>query len=891
MTGTVRGATLPTGSAGADTTAPGPQPAPSTISGSRRSWHLRANAVVLAYVGLSVLSVVLHDWPAVPMPRWLAVHLLLLGAVTNAIVTWSEHFAVALLRARQPSRRAAAIRLASLNLAIIGILVGVGAALAWLTVASATLLAGVVLAHLGSLRTIARRALTGRFAGTVTFYLAGGAAVIVGITLGTLVAVNAVSHRWHEPLHAAHVHANIFGWVGLTVLGTLFTLWPTVLRTRIADQVTRSAARCLALTTAGLTISVTGLAADLRWVGVGGLAIYGAGVLFALQPFAANWRRKSPRDLAAWSMAAGTGWLALAVLSDLVLLASAPDLASYLPRLDALVPAVVVGFVLQTLLGALTYLLPVVWGGGPAGVRASIDRLSPWWRARLGALNTGALLVAGSGFLSVPAVVPAVGWTLVVTPVALFLGLVLGALVPPAARSALTGPARRGVTLGLVMTLVPVAVALSGQSAPGGAESISLHGSGGARDVAVSLVSMDIRPGVIEVPAGTRLRLVVTNHDTMRHDLAFPAGPGTPLLARGASATLDLGTVKANRSGWCTVPGHRAAGMTLEIHVTGSGAAVAGSGTGSAAAAGGHQEMPGMTGGTTPGPDVHGAPGSGWAPYKAAAAPAPLATVHRVTLRVVEREAEVAPGVRQRIWTFGGTAPGPVLRGRVGDLFEVTLVNAGTMAHGIDFHAGQGAPDQEMRSLEPGESLVYRFRADHSGAWLYHCSTMAMTAHIANGMYGAVIIDPPGLPAVDREYVLVASQGYPGTRSSGADAGALRRGDWSFAAFNGYPDQYVHTPLTSRVGERVRWWVVAAGPGEGVAFHIVGAQFDTVFKEGAYLLRRGNPEHGASQVLDLAAAQGGFVEQVFTEPGHYSLIDHDMRRGENGARGVVAVTR
>jgi nitrite reductase (NO-forming) len=288
---------------------------------------------------------------------------------------------------------------------------------------------------------------------------------------------------------------------------------------------------------------------------------------------------------------------------------------------------------------------------------------------------------------------------------------------------------------------------------------------------------------------------------------------------------------------------------------------------------------------------VHGVPGSGWTPYDARLAGPSGAAVHRVTLHVVEREAEVAPGVRQRIWTFGGTAPGPTLHGRVGDVFEVTLVNDGTMDHGIDFHAGENTPDDVMRSLAPGQSLVYRFRAEHSGAWLYHCSTMPMAQHVANGMSGAVVIDPPHLPRVDREYVVVASQLYAGARDGGADPGAVRDGRWDVATFNGYPDQYVHTPLTARVGERVRWWVVAAGPTEGVDFHVVGAQFDTVFKEGAYLLRRGNAEHGASQVLDLAAAQGGFVETTFAEPGHYAMIDHDLRRGEAGARGVVEVTR
>ena len=874
------------GSTNISATAGTKEPRPPGSQGPRRSWHLRANAVVLAYVALSVLTVVLQGWPALPMPRWLAVHLLLLGAVTNAIVTWTEHFAVALLRARQPSRRAAAGRLAALNLAIVGILCGVAHGVATVTVVSATLLGVVVLAHLGSLLRIARHALMGRFAGTVKFYVIAGIALVVGITFGTLLAVDAVPHRWHAPLHAAHVHANLFGWVGLTVLGTLFTLWPTVLRTRMVDHVMVAAKKCLLLTATGLAIAVTGLAMDLRWAAVAGLVVYGAGVGVALHPFVATWRRKAPRDLAAWSMAAGTGWLVIGVAGDLLLLSSAPDLTSYLPRLDALVPLLAVGFVLQVLLGALTYLLPVVRGGGPAAVRAGISRLAPWWRVRVVALNTGALLIAVSGVLSVPVVVPAVGWALVLAPVLMFLGLVIGALVQPATR-----PALGGIALGLVMTLVPVAIAVSGQGAPTGPAAVSLPGARGVQVVAVTLVGMDIRPAVITVPTGTRLRLVVTNHDAMRHDLAFPGGPATPMLAPGSSATLELGTLTANRSGWCTVPGHQAAGMSLHIRVGGAGAAAAGTGAGTGTGTGDHAAMPGMAGNTSPGPDVHGAPGPGFTPYDARLAPATAATLHKVTLHAIERETEVAPGVRQRIWTFGGTAPGPTLRGKVGDLFEVTLVNDGTMAHGIDFHAGQTAPDRAMRSLEPGKSLVYRFRAEHSGAWLYHCSTMPMMSHIANGMYGAVIIDPPNLPKVDREYVLVGSQLFLGSRSGGADAGALRRGDWAAATFNGYPDQYVHAPLTAKAGERVRWWVVAAGPGEGTAFHIVGTQFDTVFKEGGYLLRRGNAEQGASQVLDLATAQGGFVEQVFPQPGHYSLVDHDMRRGENGAHGVVTVTR
>jgi nitrite reductase (NO-forming) len=863
------------------------KPAPPTGQGPRRAWHLRANAVVLVYVALALVCLALQG-SSLPMPRWLAVHLLLLGAVTNAIVTWTEHFAVALLRASAPPRPVAAARLVALNVAVAGVLVGVAADLPVLTMGAATLLALVVLAHVSVLVRMSRHALMNRFAGTIGFYVMAGVALVAGIALGTVVSVADLSHPVHEQLHAAHVHANVLGWVGLTVLGTLFTLWPTVLRTRMADDVMRSAKVCLALGAAGVTLTVAGLGTASRPVALAGLALFAAAVAVALQPFVVTWRRKAPRELAAWSMAAATAWLLVGVVADVALLATAPDVPGYVGRLDALVPALAVGFALQMLLGALAYLLPVVLGGGPAAVRTSIARLSPGWVWRLAALNVGVLAVWVAAAAGAPSIVQAAAWALIALPVLAFLVLVVGAVAPQKAHSPMGG-----VALGLVMTLVPVMIAVSGQT--GGERPGTVALSGGTQEVAVTLVNMDIRPGVITVPAGTTVRLVVTNKDAMRHDVSFPTsaalpgGMATPMLSRGQTSTLNLGVVTTSLSGWCTVPGHRAAGMTLDIRVVGAGQH---SMPGQTSATSGHS-MPAATGTSTNGQaiDVHGEPGAGWSPFDATLPPAPTASVHRLTLHATEVDKEVAPGVRQRVWTFGGTVPAPTLRGKVGDTFIITLINDGTMEHGIDFHAGEGSPDEEMRALAPGESLVYRFTARHSGAWLYHCSTMPMLQHIANGMYGAVIIDPPGLDPVDHEYVMVASELYVGTPEGGADPARLRADAWDAAMFNGYPDQYVHAPLTAKVGERVRWWVVAAGPVDGTAFHIVGTQFDTVFSEGAYQLRRGNAEHGAAQVLDLSPAQGGFVEQTFTEPGHYAIVDHDMRRGENGARGVVEVTR
>ncbi len=274
--------------------------------------------------------------------------------------------------------------------------------------------------------------------------------------------------------------------------------------------------------------------------------------------------------------------------------------------------------------------------------------------------------------------------------------------------------------------------------------------------------------------------------------------------------------------------------------------------------------------------------------------------VHRVTLHVQEVDLEVAPGIRQKRWTFGGQVPGPVLHGRVGDVFEVTLVNDATIGHSIDFHAGSLAPDQPMRTVAPGQSLVYRFTAGKAGIWMYHCATMPMSAHIAAGLHGAVVIEPPGLPAVDRSYVLAQSEVYGDGAAAGSpapevDAEAAAANQPSYVTFNGMANQYDYRPLTASVGQRVRFWVLDAGPNRPTSFHIVGAQFDTVWLEGAYLLRAGqgalgDTRDGGAQALALAPSQGGFVEAVFPEAGHYPAVSHIMADAERGAHAIVSVT-
>ncbi|WP_030226937.1 multicopper oxidase domain-containing protein [Streptomyces sp. NRRL WC-3626] len=430
-------------------------------------------------------------------------------------------------------------------------------------------------------------------------------------------------------------------------------------------------------------------------------------------------------------------------------------------------------------------------------------------------------------------------------------------------------PALWGTVAGAVLTVLAVLAANSGKDTVAGT---AAPGARTTRTVAVTLAGMRVRPARIEVAAGTVLRLEVTNSDARRHDLKVGNGPATPLLDRGETRTLDLGPVTGDREAWCTLPGHRAAGMTMAIVVT--------DGTGDT----GHEGHS-----TAAGPDLSAGFSPGWQPRDADLAPAPGGTVHRTELRAAHTTVEVAPGVEQERWTFGGTAPGPTLRGRVGDVFEITLVNDDQrMGHGIDFHAGSLAPDGPMRTIEPGERLVYRFRAERAGAWLYHCGTAPMLQHIGNGMYGAVVIDPPGLPEVDHEYLLVSSELYLGTPGSTAQVTRMREHTPDAWAFNGVANQYTERPLKAKAGERARFWVVAAGPSDGIAFHVVGTVFDTVYKEGAHLLEP--QDEGGSQVLDLAPAQGGFVETTFPEAGHYPFVDHDMRHAEAGAHGMVEVS-
>jgi len=454
------------------------------------------------------------------------------------------------------------------------------------------------------------------------------------------------------------------------------------------------------------------------------------------------------------------------------------------------------------------------------------------------------------------------------------------------------------ITLGAMLLTNPARTeaATTNDSATGAVEP-----TGNTTEVTVGVDGMSFTPGTIEVPAGDRLVITFENTGDQRHDLVLANGIESGSIAPGAATTLDAGVIRSSMEAWCSLAGHRAMGMELDIVAMGGVPTTADAGAAADAGAG-SGDMPGMMHGDAS--DDVAAPSmvdllaaaKDAEPMPAELPPLTDETLREYTFTVTESTETVADGVTRAIWTYNGTSPGPTLHGRIGDSFRITLVNAGTMGHSIDFHAGELAPDGPMRTIEPGESLVYEFTAGRAGIWMYHCGTMPMTQHIANGMFGAVVIEPDELETVDRQYVLIQSEMYlggEGGTTSPTKAAAMQP---DVVAFNGRAFQYAAHPLTASTGERVRMWVLDAGPNADLSLHVVGTQFDTVWNEGSYSVYRGASTDGVTQgttgaqVLPLLAAQGGFVELVAPEAGHYAIVNHQMSLAEKGAKGVLEVT-
>ncbi len=280
--------------------------------------------------------------------------------------------------------------------------------------------------------------------------------------------------------------------------------------------------------------------------------------------------------------------------------------------------------------------------------------------------------------------------------------------------------------------------------------------------------------------------------------------------------------------------------------------------------------------------------------YRAEIAPASRARVKEFRIPMTHDTIEIAPGVTYDGWTFGGTVPGPVIRVREGDTVRVTLVNESPMGHSIDFHSARIPMNVAFRTIGPGEELEFEFVARDPGAFMVHCGTPPVLLHLMQGMYLPIIVDPAegwGTD-VDREFVLVQSEFYPTGGEDGRpavpDMDAARAKDATYVVFNGRAGQYVDAPLEADVGDRVRIFVVNAGPSLRSDFHLVGTVFDRVMPDG-------NPDNAMEnvQTWSVPAGGGAVFETVFEEDasgeGAYAFVTHAFADADKGAVGLIQV--
>ena len=274
----------------------------------------------------------------------------------------------------------------------------------------------------------------------------------------------------------------------------------------------------------------------------------------------------------------------------------------------------------------------------------------------------------------------------------------------------------------------------------------------------------------------------------------------------------------------------------------------------------------------------------------AAMPPIPAGDLVKVHMTLKDMTVEIAPGVKYNTWAFDGHgAPGPVVHVREGQTVEMTLTNGGAIPHSIDFHAARIAPNVAFKDVAPGESLKFRFIASDPGVFMYHCGTKPVLAHIANGMYGAIVVQPKeALPPVDNEYVLVGSEWY--LNGDGIDEPAsldmakarARTADW--ITFNGYANQYVTHPLTADPGETTRFWVVAAGPTNNVNFHVVGAMLDRAWVNSDLTQFQRNV-----QTVVVPAGGGAVFDVKVDKEGLYPFVSHAFADVDLGQVGLLKV--
>ncbi len=372
---------------------------------------------------------------------------------------------------------------------------------------------------------------------------------------------------------------------------------------------------------------------------------------------------------------------------------------------------------------------------------------------------------------------------------------------------------------------------------------------------------------VLTAAEGQTVQITLINGEGAEHDIAFPdQNTKSPrVTGKGASATIAFRvTQSGDYTYFCSVPGHRLAGMEGKFLVT-----------------------PAPTAQVLAYADISREPTD---------LPPPLARHEPQTdLVVVELEGRLAEGTNFGFWTFNGKVPGPFLRVRVGDRVEVHLKNSAdsSMVHSVDFHAATG-PGGGAAALQvnPGDEKSMTFKALVPGLYIYHCATPMVAEHIANGMYGMILVEPEGgLPKADLEFYVMQGEIY-------TDAAFGQHGSQEFSVeklLAEHPEYFVFNgavgaltslhPLHANVGEVVRIFFGVGGPNFTSSFHVIGEIFDKVYDFGGVL----SPPLRGIQTITVPPGGAAIAEFKPEVPGNYSIVDHALARAERGLAGTLIV--
>ena len=278
--------------------------------------------------------------------------------------------------------------------------------------------------------------------------------------------------------------------------------------------------------------------------------------------------------------------------------------------------------------------------------------------------------------------------------------------------------------------------------------------------------------------------------------------------------------------------------------------------------------------------------------------PGPLArrgpATVKVDLETVEVTGQLADGSTYHYWTFNKKVPGPFVRVRVGDMVEVRMKNAedSSVPHNVDFHAVTGPGGGAAATMAaPGETKGFTFKALNPGLYVYHCAAPMVAQHIANGMYGMILVEPEGgLSPTDREYYVMQGELYTEQAhgSEGAHTESLDKllaEQPEYYVFNGAADALVNKPLHAKTGETVRVFFGVGGPNKTSSFHVIGEIFDKAYPLASVT------SAPMTDVQTITVPPGGAAVTDFKVdvPGRYVLVDHALSRMERGLKGLLVV--